>query len=244
MVRYGSDAVAFLLLDGMDILGTNTEIDIDKEAVLEDVTTLGIADEAWAAVGIKRGALTQKGFYDDAANSSNAALVGVGTSRVACIGLEGNTLGKKFIGWAGAIVAKYVRQASRSAFHKADADFQVSGPVEDGVILHRLEAETTDPGTETSHDNAASSANGGSGYLEVTALTLGGFTNVVIKIRHSTDNSVFVDLITFTAVTAAPAAQRLTVAGTINRYTRTEWDFTGAGAGQSVSFMTGLFRAP
>lgn len=243
MARYGSDAIGFLLFDGMDVLGTVTEVDIEKEAVLEEGTALGVADEAWNSVGVRRGMLTQKGFYDDAADSVNTLLAGLGTVRVASIGLEGNTLGKRFIGWAGAIVAKYRRLASRAALHKAEGDYQVTGPVEEGVIVHRLQAETADPGTGTSVDNLASSANGGAGYLQVNALTLGGFTNVIIKIRHSTDNAVFVDLITFTPVTVAPPyGQRLTVAGTINRYTRVEWDFTGAGSGQTVTFKTGLVR--
>lgn len=242
MARYGSADVGFILFDGMSVLGQITMIDISKEAVLEETTVLGSADASYAPVGLKRGMLSQKGFYDDTANGINTALVGL-LQRVACIALEPSADGNDFIGWAGAIAAKYKRLMTRDELHKAEAEYQVTGAVEDGKIIHRHFAETSDPYVSGTHiDNGASSANGASGYMQCSALTLGGFTNVIFKIRHSTDNVAFSDLITFTAVTAAPTAQRLTVAGTINRYTRAEYDFTGAGAGQSVTFMLGLAR--
>ncbi len=241
MARYGGDQVGFVLFGGYDVRGTLTEVETEREVVLEDVTTLGVADAAWQPVGLKRGAMSQRGFWDDATNSVHDMLVGL-AQRVACIGLEGNTFGKKFIGWAGAITVKYRRIASKGALHKAEADYQVTGAVEEGIILHVDQSESADPFTGSAHDNAAASSAGGSGYLEVQGLTLGGYTNWLPKIRTSVDNVVYADLITFTAVTAAPAAERKTVAGTVNRYTRCEADFVGAGAGQSVRFMMGFAR--
>ena len=241
MARYGSADVGFVLFGGYDIRGTLTEIDTEREVVLEDTTTLGVADGTWAPVGLKRGAMSQRGFWDDATNSVHDMLVGL-AQRIACIGVEGNTFGKKFTGWAGAITTKYRRLASKGALHKAEADYQVTGIVEEGIILHIDQSESADPFTGTGHDDAAGTAQGGSGYLQVNGLTLGGFTNWIGKVRDSVDNVTYTDLITFTAVTAAPAAQRLTVAGVVKRWTRTEGDFTGAGSGQSVRFMMGFVR--
>jgi hypothetical protein len=245
MTRYRSEDVAFLLFGGYNLLAHTQAVEsIDKEAIIEETGVLGATLEEHTAVGIKRGnKLILRGFYDDAALSVNAALVTVGGSKVACIGLETNNDNKRFIGWAGAITGKYSRKPVRGGLTKYEAEFQVSGDVEDGRIVQRLFTITVDPYISgTAIDNGTSSANGGAGYLQVTALTLGGFTNIIHKIRHSTDNSVYVDLITFTAVTAAPAAERKTVAGTINRYTRAEYDFTGAGSGQSNTLMLGLVR--
>jgi hypothetical protein len=105
-------------------------------------------------------------------------------------------------------------------------------------------ARTTAGPTDTNSDEwAASSANGGAGYLSVSALTLGGYTSVTVVIRHSTDDITFADLITFTAVTAAPTAERKTVTGTINKYTLTRHTFNGAGTGQSITFAAGLGRS-
>ena len=89
----------------------------------------------------------------------------------------------------------------------------------------------------------ASSALGAVGYLGVSALTLGGYTSVTVVIRDSTDDIAFADLITFTVVTTAPTAERITVAGTVNRYTLTRYTFNGAGSSQSITFAAGLGRS-
>jgi len=243
MARKGSPDVGFALFDGRSILSTLTEVDIGREVVLEDNTVLGDADEAWAPVGLKRGTLSQRGFFDDAANSVHDHLVAL-VQRTAAIALEGNTIGKKFIGWAGAITTKYRRIASKGTLHKAEADYTVTGPVEEGIILHAHTQETAAGNTEgaSSVDNLASSANGGAGYAEVSQLTLGGYTNVALKIRHSADDITYADLIAFTVVTAAPTGERKTVAGTVNRHLASSWAYGGAGAGQSVTFVVGFAR--
>jgi hypothetical protein len=82
----------------------------------------------------------------------------------------------------------------------------------------------------------ADSPNGAVGYLEVTAFS--GFTQIVIKLRDSTDNVTFADLITFTTVTAI-GAERATVSGTVDRYVAASWVKTGTG---SATFMVGIAR--
>lgn len=81
-------------------------------------------------------------------------------------------------------------------------------------LLHVLGAETVSF-NGASLDNGASSANGGRANIHVTAVT-GTWT---FKVQHSTNDSVWADLITFAAVTAV-GAQSIEVTGTINRYTR------------------------
>ena len=68
-------------------------------------------------------------------------------------------------------------------------------------------------------------SNGGVAYLNVTGVT-GTSPNIVVKVQHSTNNSTWVDLATFTAATAI-GAQRIPVSGTVNRYLRTLWTVTG-----------------
>lgn len=245
MARYGSKDVAFLLVDGYSILGAQTEIRDKKEAVFEDGHVLGDSWVKPAAVGLKRAEFIQDGFFDDAADGANAALVaGDGTTRVLCYGVAGNAKRRKFTGHGGAAQVDYERIASRGALHKAKASYLGSGAVDEGIILHEHAAEATASGNTraASHDNAASSAGGGAGYLQVSALTLGGYTSLTVAIEHSADNVTFADLLTFTAVTAAPAAARVAVAGAINRYTAARWQFNGAGAGPAATFMAGLAR--
>jgi hypothetical protein len=242
--KHGSGDVAFLLVDGYSILGTQTEFTAKKEAITEETTVLGDTAVGHTAVGLSKGEFSQKGYFDDTALSSNAALVSKqGTSRVMCYGLEGNVAGAAFTGWRGAMQADFERVISRGGLHKANASYVVSGAIDEGVILHLLTTESGAGNTRTGYiDSSASSANGAEGYLQVRDLSLGGYTNVVVLIEHSTDHSSWVTLITFTAVTAAPAAEAKAVAGTVNRYLATSWSFTGAGSGPTVGFMAGLAR--
>lgn len=246
MAKYGS-ANCVLLIDGYDVLGVTTQLDHTVEAVTEETTALGDSWPVHEYANMKKASLTQDGFYDAAAGSSNAALnEKQGTARVVVFGFEGNTVGKRFSGYSGAMQADYKRIAARGELHKASASYQGSGIVEDGLIIHEHATEgaagnTTDEQVDGGAGNAPSSA-GASGYLQVSALTLGGYTNVVVKLRDSPDDITYSDLITFTAVTAAPAAQRATVTGDVDRYVAAAWAYTGAGTGQSVKFLVGLVR--
>jgi hypothetical protein len=247
MAKYGGSNVGFLLVGGFNLVGYATEVSpVCRESVFEDSHTLG---DAWAehlAVGLRKGYFEQKGFFDDESGGINEAISGnTGTSRVLTVGHEGNTIGKKFVGLAGAFGSTYERVVSRGTLHKANVKYTVSGEVEDGVILHALTAETATGDTEgaNSQDNLASSANGGAGYLEVSAISGAGAT-LDARVRHSADDITYATLITFTQVALADtrAAQRVTVAGTVNRHTASAW--TIAGATPSVTFMVGFVRNP
>lgn len=77
----------------------------------------------------------------------------------------------------------------------------------------------------------SSTVNGGVGYQAISAYS--GFTGVVGKIQHSADNSSWNDLSpSFTNVTSAPVAERITVAAgtTVNRYIRHVGTVTGSGS--------------
>jgi hypothetical protein len=107
--------------------------------------------------------------------------------------------------------------------------------VDIGVLLHALGAETADS-NGTSVDNAAASSNGAVASLHVTAFS--GLTSISVRVQHSTDNSAWSDLITFTSVTGT-TWQRSTATGTVNRYLRAWWDVTGTG---SCTFLVAAAR--
>ncbi len=230
MAKYGSGSVAALLVDGYDIKGVQTEFTHEIEGVFEETTALGDAWKVQTPVGVRLATLKQQGWFDDAADSVNAALSELqNTNRIVGFGLAGNVIGQKFTGMQGAYGGKYTRQLVRNELIKASAEYKLSGQVDEGLILQHLTTKAADWDTLlTSVDNGASSASGLVGYLWVKSLTLGGHTNLTVKIQHSTDNITFVDLITFTVVTTSPVAYRATVAGTVNRYLAITADFTGA----------------
>ena len=85
-----------------------------------------------------------------------------------------------------------------------------------GTMLTAHDDTHSSASSGTSVDNAASSASGGAGYLQVFSLSSG---TVVAKIEHSANNSTWADLLTFSGATGA-GAQRVTCSGTVNRYVR------------------------
>ena len=244
MTKFSSADVGFLLVNGMSILGDVTTLEDTREAIVEEVTPLGVAWEEQAYVGVKRYSLTQQGFYNDATDRSNAALVTPGTTKVLAFAPEGNTVGKKFVG-SSLVEASYTRQIARGALHKGNANYTGSGTHDEGIILHAHATEANATGNTEgadSQDNLAGSSAGGAGYLEVSALTLGGYTNLAVIIEHSTDDVTYSTLLSFAVVTAAPSGERKAVTGTVNRYTAMAWSYGGAGAGQSATFMVGFSR--
>lgn len=73
----------------------------------------------------------------------------------------------------------------------------------------------------------SNSGAGGVGYQIVSAFS--GFTGFVGKLRDSADDVTYADLITFANVTAGQNAQRVEVAGVVDRYLSFDGNVTGAG---------------
>ena len=120
----------------------------------------------------------------------------------------------------------------------SNAEFQSSSGLGHGVVLHNLTAETA-TGNNTSVDNGAASTSGGAGHLHVTAKA-GTTPTLDVKIQHSTNDSTWVDLITF-AQKNNVGSERLTVTGTVNRYTRSIRTIGGSG-GPSFTYAVGFTR--
>ena len=238
MTLYGAPNVGFVLLGGRDIRGDLTEIKDSQEAVVDETTALGDSDDTWAKVVVSKYEGSLRGIYSD---SGVLTAFESGSVQELMYALEGNTIGNEFTG-IDAIRAVVTRNAVRDMLHRIEATFKATTAMDKGVVS-ASHAARSDAAVIASVDNAASSANGAVGYLGVSALTLGGYTSVTIKLRDSTDDISYADHITFTNVTAAPASERKTSSGTVNRYTKSTVTFNGAGSGESVTFATGLKRS-
>lgn len=320
MALYGSSQVGFLLVSGRSLLPAKPQgLSESVEAMQEDTSGLG---DSWGEVtptGMKKAELSQDGaFYNEGTNSSHEALKDAQTtSRVVCLGVEGNTIGKRFIGYAGAYAHKYDVLAKVVGLTKANVEYTISGNRDEGIILQSLTAKTADWNTEgadsfdyttdpaqrvipiTSNSIAnpsvvttpvphglttgdiilisgvstssptingsrtvtvistttfsvtvnvtvagtggsfvkANSTGGGIGFQQVTAFS--GFTGYVGKVRDSADDVTYADLVTFANVTSAPAAEAVTVAGTVDRYLACDGNVTGSG---SITVFIGFAR--
>ena len=238
MAKYGSNDVAFFLVDGYDLTGLSTSLADTTSASLEETHALGDSYPEQTATGMQSAELTAEGFYDDAADGSNAALSGKETtSRVVCYGYQGNTIHKYMVGHTGAFGGTYSRTASRNELHKASATWTVTGQKDDGQILHALGSESAS-GTGAAANNDASTSDGGAAYLQVTVKS-GTSPTLDVKIRDSADDSTYADLISFTQATGV-TAERVTVAGTVNQYTLASW--THGGTSPVFTFMIAFAR--
>lgn len=241
MAKYGSSSFSVCLIGGYSMLAAKVKnVSRKVESILERSDGLGDSWEESTPTGTARATFTQDGafFDDDTNNIHDAYKTKPTTARVGCVANEGNTLGKAFTGFLGLLMASYEVLGQLAGLTKANATYNVSGTVEEGVILQTHTALTATT-TGTAVDNTTSTTAGGAAYLQISALT--GFTNIAVTVEHSADNVTYATLATFTGVTAAPAAERVAISGTINRYTRAVTTVTGASG--SVTVFVGLSRA-
>jgi len=312
MPLFGSSQFGVLLVDGYNLLSAKVK-DFSHEVEVELEPSEGLGD-LWRATlptGMRKATITQGGaFFDSTAAGIHDAMKGAPlTVRLVAWAEAGNLIGALFTACQGAFSMKYAPLSALGKLTKANVSYQVSGQLDDGVILQNAVAKTVDWNTKTDgasvdytldpgqraipitsntlanpsvvttpipHGLATSDiilisgvitstpsingqqtvtvisptqfsvpvnvtiagtggsfvrANtklGGVGYQFVSAFS--GFTGFVGKIRSSPDDITYADLVTFSNVVAAPAAERLTVAGTIDRYLSFNGDVTGAGS--------------
>jgi len=240
MTKRNSADVAFFLVEGQDVLGTLTEVDIRIEAFVERTDTLGDSWKEDMYLGQKGVTITQRGFYDDAADSVHAMLTsGPGVGRVLAIGVNGTATGAFFYGMAGAIQVNYNRIFNRSEFTKAEAEYRTTGAIEQGRLLRMLAVvNSTGSATGVPIDNSVSST-GGAGYFEFNNAS---HAAPIVRILHSSDNITYASLMTLQAVGPHNAVRGGTT-GTIERYTAVRIDSGAAGAtNSSYQVMVGLVR--
>lgn len=244
MSIYGSPSV-FYLSGGRSLLAALPGGMSHKIGALHDQNT-GIGDSAGILKtkpsGVAAIELVQTGaFFETSAMHDIFKDVADSVQEVAdvvCVGFAGDTLGNPFTGFEGVYKVEYEPVCEMGKLTKANTKYAFNGAIDLGVILHPLAARTSD-GDGTTVDQTAGSSNGGVGYLQVSAFS--GFSQIVVKIQDSPDDSNWSDLITFTTVTTAPVALRATVAGSVDRYVRAIWDVTGTG---SSTFFAGFKRNP
>lgn len=251
MTRMPSSMVEVCLLDGYDVIGVTTRFQTMDEATIVDTTALGDDFAGSTYEGTRKVSITQEGFFDDNTGSIIDALTNTLASNAAkplVMGVEGNLTGVRCVGMKSAYVSKYGRTASMGEVHKASAEFANGDPtygIMSGQIVAPLVLRDAVSGAQTDYaDGGAQSTLGGLMVLEMPALVLGGYDNVIVKLQDAATPGTWVDVAsaTFVASTVAPSSQAVEVAGTIRRYTRIYWTWTGAGTEMSFTALVALFR--
>ena len=251
MAQYGPDDILVLLQGinlGLDIFEAPLTVSADLE---ESHTFDGGAWVEMAAIGTKSGTLSVRGFYDDTNNRSSEILVdGLTTvDRVLCATLEGNTQAQTAICMKVA-QTNVAREPGRSELSKIAADFLSQGVMDEKALIvqSHVADDTAGVMSDGSLDNAAQSTDGGRVYLQVTSVTLGGYTSMQIKLQESSDDGAGDAWADVTGATSAAftdiTAEVMTIAAgtTIERYTRAFLVLNGSGSSESVTALVALAR--
>ena len=220
-----------ILLDDEDVSIYFREAAINRTVDLAETSTYGTFDKTYV-VGMRDATFTLEGLFDgstDAIDQQLATILGQEAEFAFTYAPEGLAFGRR-VYVAAVDEVNYEVSSPLTDMVGTSAEFQASGGAFGGYSLHALTAETGD-GNGTSIDNGASSAFGAIAALHLTANDRDA-GSISVRVQHSTDNSVWNDLITFASVNfAVTSGQVLSVAGTINRYLRAFWDVTGGTTG-------------
>jgi hypothetical protein len=233
----------FLLVGGVDLSGDVGSLNNVHGGPAENNVTAINKSAPERIGGVLDGGLDYTAFFNDAVGHAHAKLSALPTGDVLVLYGMASTIGAQ----AAGLVSKQLDYAGTRAQDGA-LTFGVPHPA-NGYGLEWCDLVTAGLRTDTaatngaSLDNTAATTTGWSAYLAVTAFT---GTDVTVKLQDSADNSSWSDVTAggFTAVTAAPATQRIEGAAgaTLRRYVRAVTT-TSAGV-TSVTFAVGVCRHP
>jgi hypothetical protein len=208
---------------------------------VSETTSFGSSAKTYL-VGLRDGTVSASGMFDGAAGAVDEVLsasIGSDTLAPVTIGYNGTTLGNR-VTILKAKTTSYEVSTPVGDVVAVSYSAQADGGLDQGVSLAAL-ASVSATTTGSSHDNSASSANGGVAQLHVTVNTRDA--DATIKIQHSADDSTFADLATFTVVaTTVVTSERVIVASgtTVNRYLRAV-NTLSAGTG-SITYQVSFAR--
>jgi len=218
------------LLGKYDVTAYLTEISAPGEIEAAETTTFGNGSKTYI-VGLADGTVSLSGLFEGSSGAIDAIAEDLkGDADVPFTAIFGsNALGSRAYLGQG-ILTSYEPSSAVADVASISAELQTSEGLDSGIILAAARSVATATTTsETGQNNAASTSNGGVGIVHVTANAANN--NTVIKIQHSSDNSSWSDLITFTTVaTTVTTAERITVSGSVNQYVRATSTTSGAGA--------------
>lgn len=230
-----------LYLHGYDLTGYANQWQVDEEYADLDLTAFGDGVENFGP-GIPSVAGNLASFLDAVANKSYDALKTPGSFTDKALSIHVGQNAAPAIG--DPVLAILCKQFAATVPLELATARKINGTFKAGgnykLDMGRIHADTSITNTTNfaSVDNSTSSAAGGVGYLHI--LTPTSTDTYVIKIQHSTNDSTWVDLITFTLNGTARNSERIPVAGTVNRYTRAI--ATRTGVGQTLKLASSFAR--
>lgn len=228
-----------VLYNGANLSSYFNEATASQDVEVAETTAFG-NDAKTYITGLEDGTLSAAGMFDGVAGGVDATLsaaIGSEAADVITVGPEGATAGK-------ATYSAEVRETSYEISSPvgdvvaANLEVQATGGIDRGVFLAAISTLSASA-TPSAINNGASTANGGVGYLHVTSNSRDGAST--FKVQHSADNVTFVDLITFSSVSAsATGGQRVAATGSVDQYVRAE--AVPGGSSGSVTYTMAFAR--
>lgn len=226
-----------------DLSAFLNEASTARQVDTAETTTFGASGGGKTYItGLKDGTLSCSGLFDGSASAIDAVLTSsLGSDSLSPVihAPEGFAVGSR-VSVLQAKTTSYQVSSPVGDVVSVSYDAQADGGIDAGVSLCLLASVSATTNT-SSHDNTASTANGGLAQLHVTANTR--TVSTVFKVQHSADNSTWADLATFTTVaTVITTSERVAVASgtTVNRYLRAQATLS-AGTG-SITYQISFSR--
>lgn len=219
--------------NGYDLTGYLRKIATPGECDTAEASTFGMTSKAKVA-GQKSAKLNAEGLF--ASDTTLLTLdkvddvlkTALGVENVVWLyGLDGDAFGKRATGMQ-LIESSYEisNDVADVVAIKVEGETSKGNAAEGGVFLVSGASPTNAAGNSADLDNSTPTTNGAACFLQVPDV-VGAAPSLQVKVQHSTDGTTWVDLVTFTAVTADHKAEAIEVAGTVNRHVRALWTFGG-----------------
>lgn len=235
--RHGKSTA--LWYNGANLTSYLNEASVSQDIETAETTTFG-NDAKTYITGLEDGTLSGSGMFDGAAGAVDEILsgvIGATAADVVTLAPDGAVAGRRSYSMA-ARETSYEVSSPVSDVVSISLEVQADGGVGRGILL-AANSEVSTAGQSSSQDELAATSNGATAYLHVTANTRNGSST--FKVQHSSDNITFVDLATFTSVSAsATGGRRLAITGSVFRYVRA--DHAPGGATGTVTYTIALAR--
>tara|TARA_R110002012_G_scaffold50123_7_gene129801 strand:- start:7079 stop:7792 length:714 start_codon:yes stop_codon:yes gene_type:complete len=213
-----------------------SSVDLSATADVAESTTFGNTSKTYIA-GERDGTIGLTGFFDATADTQFASVYGTSFNLV--VGHDGITTGKR-ASFAKSLITNYGVSSPVGDIVASSLDVQADDGLHNGSVLING-AFTATAVQGSAQDNTTSTSNGLGAFLIATSVS-GTSPTADVKIQHSADNSTWVDLVTFTQVTAASSEIKEVEAGTtINRYLRV-FNTIGGSSTPTVNAIVGISR--
>jgi hypothetical protein len=235
--RHGKSTA--LWYNGANLTSYLNEASVSQDVETAETTAFG-NDAKTYITGLKDGTLSGSGMFDGSAGAVDETLsgvIGATAADVVTLAPDGPVAGRRAYSLQ-ARETSYEISSPVSDVVSISLEVQADGGVGRGILLAANESVSTS-GQSVSQDELAATSNGGTAYLHVTANTRDGAS--IFKVQHSSDNVTFVDLATFTSVSAsATGGQVIAITGSVYRYVRT--DYAPGGSAGAVTHTIALTR--